>query len=387
MAFTCAPQPSTPQRLDASKLIYTYTNSPRDVPDAANACTGNETICTDHMILATWHATKGWSTPELRRYGPLSLMPTASCLHYATECFEGLKAYRGYDGKPRLFRTEHNAARMQMSCSRISLPCVDATDLQQLIHALLAVDAPKWLPEDRAGDFLYIRPTVIGTQLSLGVQAPQSATMYIPLVYMPRVDAVPCGMKLLTSPNDMARSWIGGFGYAKVGANYGPSVLASQAAAREGFHQTLWLYGEDGECTEAGGSNLFVVWLRKDGKKELVTAPLDDQLILDGVTRRSCLELATERFRDLVVTERKFTIDEVITAAANGCLLESFSAGTAWFITPVSHIRHRGQDIMISMGAHVEMGEATGKIKSCLTDIMYGRADHPWAGVITEKKW
>jgi branched-chain amino acid aminotransferase len=264
-------------------------------------------------------------------------MPTASCLHYATECFEGLKAYRGYDGKLRVFRTEHNAARMQMSCSRISLPCVDATDLQQLIYALLTVDAPKWLPKDRAGDFLYIQPMVIGTQLSLGVQAPQSATMYILLGYMPRVNAVPCGIKLLTSLNDMVRSWIGGFGYAKVSANYRPLVLASQAAAREGFHQTLWLYGEEGECTEAGGSKFFVVWLRKDGKKEV---------ILDGVTRRSCLELARERFRDLVVTERKFTIDEVINVAADGCLLESLSAGMAVsvsiFFFCSSNIRHVG---------------------------------------------
>ncbi|KAL4961614.1 WD40-repeat-containing domain protein [Aspergillus stella-maris] len=187
--------------------------------------------------------------PRAKELWPSESHANGVVLALCFECFEGLKAYRGYDGKPRLFRTEHNAAHMQMSCSRISLPCVDATDLQQLIHALLAVGAPKWLPEDRAGDFLYIRPTVIGTQPSLGVQAPQSATMYIPLGYMPRVDAVPCGMKLLTSPSDMDRSWIGGFGYAKVGASYGPSVLASQAAAREGFHQTLWLYGEDGECT------------------------------------------------------------------------------------------------------------------------------------------
>lgn len=77
--------------LDASKLTYTYTTTPRHVPD--NTTTSSSTICTDHMIPATW--TTSWSTPELRPYGPLTLLPTASCLHYATECFEGLKAYRG----------------------------------------------------------------------------------------------------------------------------------------------------------------------------------------------------------------------------------------------------------------------------------------------------
>ncbi|OKL59722.1 hypothetical protein UA08_05171 [Talaromyces atroroseus] len=379
-------QNGAPQPLNASKLIYTFTDSPRDVPDPAIACTGKETICTDHMILATWNAHTGWSAPELKPYGPLTLMPTASCLHYATECFEGLKAYRGYDGKLRVFRTEHNAARLQMSANRISLPFVDSKELQQLIYALISVDGSKWLPKSRAGDFLYLRPTLIGTQPSLGVQAPQSAMLYIIMGYMPRVDSVPGRMKLLTSPDNLVRSWVGGFGYAKVGANYGPSVLASQAASREGFHQTLWLYGEDGECTEAGGSNFFVVWLRKDGKKELVTAPLDDRLILDGVTRRSCLELAKERLSDeLEITERKFTINEIIDAAADGRLLESFSAGTAWFITPVSHIRHREHDIKIPMGVHGESGEVTGKIKGFLSNIMYGRVQHPWAAVVPER--
>ena len=98
-----------------------------------------------------------------------------------------------------------------------------------------------------------------------------------------------------------------------------------------GFHQILWLYGDQNECTEAGGSNFFVIWRRKgDGRKELITAPLDDKIILDGVTRRSCLELAAERLSsDLEVVERKFTISEVIQASAEGRLLEAFVSGTA----------------------------------------------------------
>ncbi|PYI08349.1 branched-chain amino acid aminotransferase II [Aspergillus sclerotiicarbonarius CBS 121057] len=388
MSSTSDVQQATPQPLDASKLIYTLADSPRDVPDPATSCAGDTTICTDHMILATWSATTGWSAPKLKPYGPLSIMPAASCLHYATECFEGLKAYRGSDGKLRVFRMEHNAARLQMSCNRISLPTVDTDQLIQLVHALLAVDGPKWLPEDQAGEFLYIRPTVIGTQSNLGVQAPRSAMFYIIMGYVARVDAVPGGMKLLTSPDNMVRSWVGGFGHAKVGANYGPSVIASQEASREGFHQILWLYGEDGECTEAGGSNFFVVWERKgDKQKELVTAPLDDRLILDGVTRRSCLELVRERLGgELEITERKFTINEVIEAAAEGRLLESFSVGTMWFVTPVSHIRHRGYDIKIPMGEQGEMGEVTGKLKGWLGDIMYGGVEHSWATVVSEKR-
>ena len=73
-----------------------------------------------------------------------------------------------------------------------------------------------------------------------------------------------------------------------------------------------------------------LVWRRKDGKKELITAPLENQLILDGITRRSCLELARQRLsNDLEITERKYTIGELIEAEVEGRLLESFAAGTA----------------------------------------------------------
>ncbi|KAG8410752.1 hypothetical protein J3458_016850 [Metarhizium acridum] len=373
--------------LDASKLTYSLTKSPRPVPDQATANAGDETIATDHMVTATWKASTGWGAPELKTYGPLSLMPTASCLHYATECFEGLKVFRGYDGKLRVFRPDRNCARMHMSAGRISLPLFEPAELEKLMVALLSVDGPRWLPADQPGHFLYIRPTLIGTQSQLGVQAPREAMLYIIVTFMPRMDSPPGGMRLHTSPEDMVRAWVGGFGYAKVGANYGPSLMATQDARRRGFHQVLWLYGARGECTEAGASNFFVVWVRKDGKRELITAPLDDKLILDGVTRRSCLDIVRERMAgEIDVTERKYTIDELVEADAEGRILESFAAGTAYFICPVSQIHHRGKDINIPMGPEGTAGEVTTKIKTWIGDIMYGREQHEWGVVIPEKE-
>lgn len=333
-----------PSELDASKLTYKLTTSPRVVPEEATANAGLETICTDHMVTATWSDAHGWATPELKPYGPLNLMPTASCLHYATECFEGLKCFRGFDGKLRIFRPSKNTARMRMSSARISLPVFPPDELEKLMIALLAVDGPKWLPKDRAGNFLYLRPTMIGTQAALGVAAPKEAMLYIIVSFMPRMDAPQGGMRLHTSPEDMVRAWVGGFGYAKVGANYGPSLMATQDARRRGFHQILWLYGPQGECTEAGASNFFVVWKRKsDGKKEIITAPLDDKLILDGVTRASCLDIVRDRLAgEIEVTERKYTIDELVEADAEGRILESFAAGTA-VSPPPSRFRFRPQ--------------------------------------------
>jgi branched-chain amino acid aminotransferase len=317
--------------LDASKLTTTLADpNARQVPDEATACSGNETICTDHMITAVWNHTTGWATPELKPYGPLSLMPTASVLHYATECFEGLKAFRGHDGALRLFRPDLNAKRMLMSTLRISLPAFDPAELEKLILALMAVDGPKWLPKSRPGSYLYLRPAVIGTQAQLGVQAPKEALLFITASFMPRMDAPVGGMRLHTNPEDMIRAWVGGFGYAKVGANYGPSLLATNEARERGFGQILWLYGPEGFCTEAGASNFFVVWRTKEGALQLVTAPLDDKLILDGVTRRSVVQLAKERLQgEVEVVERKYTIDEVVEADKEGRLVEAFAAGTA----------------------------------------------------------
>ncbi|KAI3390731.1 hypothetical protein diail_8779 [Diaporthe ilicicola] len=383
---TNADAPSKLAELDASKLTYTLTQNPRPVPDEATANSGTETICSDHMITAAWSVSSGWAAPELKPYGPLSLMPTASCLHYATECFEGLKAYRGFDGKLRLFRPDCNAQRFLMSSTRISLPGFPPAELERLILALMAVDGPKWLPRDRPGSFLYIRPAMIGTQAQLGVQAPKEALLFITVSFMPRLDAPQGGMRLHTSPEDMVRAWVGGFGYAKVGANYGPSLLATQEARNRGFGQILWLYGPEGYCTEAGASNFFVVWKCKEtGRTQLVTAPLDDRLILDGVTRRSVVQLARERLGDEVdIVERKYTIDEVLEADREGRMIESFAVGTAYFVCPVSLIHHRGKDVSFGMGDG-EGGKYTQTIKKWMKDIMYGGDDHAWGVVVQEE--
>ncbi|KAF6817408.1 branched-chain amino acid aminotransferase [Colletotrichum plurivorum] len=374
--------------LDASKLVFNRTKEPRAVPDLASANAGPETICTDHMVAATWKASSGWSAPELKPYGPISLMPTASVLHYATECFEGLKAYRGFDGKLRLFRPDRNCERMLMSSTRIALPSFPPKELEKLLLALMAVDGPKWLPRDRPGSFLYLRPTMIGTQSQLGVQAPSEAMLYIICSFMPTMDSPAGGMRLHTSPEDMVRAWVGGFGYAKVGANYGPSLLATAEARSRGFGQILWLYGKEQYCTEAGASNFFVVWKNAEsGRTEIVTAPLDDRLILDGVTRRSVLQLIRERMGDEVdVVERRYTIDEVVEADREGRLVESFAAGTAFFVCPISLIHHRGTDVQIGMGGAGEGGDYTLRIKQWMKDIMYGGEQHEWGVVVQEEQ-
>jgi branched-chain amino acid aminotransferase len=339
------------------------------------------------MVTVTWTESQGWHAPELKAYGPLSLMPTASVLHYATECFEGMKLYRGFDGRLRLFRPQLNAKRMNMSASRIALPAFDEEEFLKLIVKLCAVDGPKWLnKESRQGSFLYIRPTMIASDPALGVQRPKEALLYIILTCFPAMDTNPAGMRLLASRDDMVRAWPGGFGFAKVGANYGPTLLCQGEARARGYNQILWLFGgkEDPLITEAGASNFFVVWRTAEGQREVVTAPLGDKIILDGVTRRSVLELARTRLPDVQVVERQIGIKELWAAHREGRLEEAFVCGTAFFVSSVSCINWREEEMNIKVDAE-GMGPYAGMIKGWLKGIMYGKERNEWGYVVEEE--
>lgn len=129
--------------LDASLLKITLTSSPRPVPSADSPEIWNFSYASDHMVTVNWTSTHGWYAPELKPYGPLSIMPTASCLHYATQAFEGMKGFRGYDGKLRLFRPSVNCKRLLSSTARVALPGFPAGEVEKLIKALMKVDGPR----------------------------------------------------------------------------------------------------------------------------------------------------------------------------------------------------------------------------------------------------
>jgi branched-chain amino acid aminotransferase len=287
---------------------------------------------------------------------------------------------------------------MLMSTNRIALPAFDPEELLKLIVKLCATDGEKWLPKDRPGQFLYIRPTMIASDPALGVERPKEALLFVILCCFAPMGDMSGGIKLLASQDDMCRAWPGGFGYAKVGANYGPSLVAQGEARKRGYHQILWLFGDDCTITEAGASNFFVVWRTKEGKLQLVTADLNERIVLDGVTRRSILELARSRLTEssedipsdlesVEVVERKFNVFDIKEAADEGRLVEAFAAGTAWFVAPISQIHFRGKDIDVPM-AKGDAGAYASAFKSWLKGIMWGSdgmESHEWGRVIDEE--
>lgn len=93
-----------------------------------------------HMLVVEWDSQSGWKIPRIVPFGSLALSPAANVLHYSSTCFEGMKAYRGIDGKIRLFRPSMNMARFNRSAARIGLPTVDEDTLLQLIWKLIKID-------------------------------------------------------------------------------------------------------------------------------------------------------------------------------------------------------------------------------------------------------
>ena len=123
---------------------------------------------------------------------------------------------------------------------------------------------------------------------------------------------------------------------------------------------------------------------KETGKKQMITAPLGDKIILDGVTRRSVLELARSRLADVEVVERQLGIKEVWSAYTEGRLEEAFVCGTAFFVSSVSCISWREEEMNIKVDEE-GMGPHAGTIKTWLKGIMYGKERNDWGYVVEEE--
>ncbi|KAL9576353.1 MAG: hypothetical protein Q9203_007760 [Teloschistes exilis] len=335
------------------------------------------------MLSIEWTASQGWLPPRITPYQNLSLDPATCVFHYAFEAFEGMKAYKSAEGGLRLFRPDRNMRRLNRSAERIALPTFDGEAFTDLIAKFTRLEE-RFIPAAR-GYSLYLRPTLIGTHRTLGVGPPGSALLY--LIASPVGPYYPTGFRAvsLAATTSAVRAWPGGVGDRKLGANYAPCIVPQLKAAKRGYHQNLWLWGEEEFVTEVGTMNLFVCIKERDGvdgegRKCLWTAPLDGT-ILEGVVRESVLELARERLgkEGWNVEERSFTMRELAEAADEGRLLEVFGTGTAAVVAPVRMINWRGRDVDCGLKEGEEAGEVARRLKGWIDEIHYGDVEHPWS--------
>ncbi len=321
---------------------------------------------TDHMFTMRWNKNKGWHDPRIEPYGPFSLTPATLVFHYGQAIFEGMKAYRGTDGKIYFFRPANNFARMSRSAERICMPALDEELALQGLKSLVSLDR-EWVPRAE-GATLYIRPVMIAVEPNVGLRASLDYLFFI--IACPVGAYYPEGFKptKIYVEDKYVRAVPGGVGEAKTAANYAASVLAQKEAKDKGFSEVLWLDGVERRfIEEVGTSNIFFVL---DG--ELVTPPLQGS-ILPGITRDSVLQLA--RSWGGKVSERAVTIDEIMAAAADGRLQESFGTGTAAVISPIGELTYKGHTVEINKG---EAGPVSQRLYSELQAIQFGRQQDPF---------
>lgn len=157
-------------------MVIEKTKSPKEKPAKDHNYVFGK-VTTDHMLEIDWHETSGWGKPIISPYRPFSIDPANSTLHYALECFEGLKAYPAADNKTiNLFRPIENMKRMKVSFDALAFPTFDADELLKLVMKLVEIDVD-WMPW-RDKHSLYIRPTGISMENSLGVRPASSVKLF-----------------------------------------------------------------------------------------------------------------------------------------------------------------------------------------------------------------
>lgn len=331
---------------------------------------------TDHMLTIDWSAKEGWERPVIGPLKNLEIHPAAKVLHYAVEVFEGMKAYKGVDSQVRLFRPDLNLNRLHRSTLRSALPAFDKEELLNCLKKLVSIEKD-WIPKSTSAS-LYIRPTFIGTEPTLGVSATNRAKLYI--LASPTGPYFPTGFKPVTllADNKYIRAFPGGVGNFKVGSNYGPTIYVGIEAQKQGCQQVLWLFGEEEYLTEAGTMNMFIVIKNDQGETELITPPLDGT-ILEGVTRQSILDLA-RRWGKIKVSERPMKMGEALTLLEKNRLLEMFGSGTACVVCPIEALLYKGKKHQIP--TMTSGAPFMSRFAKELSDIQYGRTAHEWAPIV-----
>ena len=319
----------------------------------------------DHMFCMDYERGRGWHSPRVQPYGPLSLDPAALVLHYGQEVFDGLKAFRTGEDAVRLFRPRDYMERMNRSAERLCMPPVDIEFVLKALKELVTVDRD-WVPRAR-GASLYIRPVTIATEAALGVKVSKKYLFYVVTGPVGAYYAEGFNPTRILVTDRYVRAVRGGIGEVKTAGNYAASLLAAEEAYAQGYTQVLWLDAcSRSNVEEVGTSNIFFLL-----KGVLVTPPLSGS-ILPGVTRRSVIQLA--RDWAVPVEERAISIEEVIHGIRAGNLTEMFASGTAAVISPVGQIGYKGEDYTVNQGV---VGELSQLLFDEITGIQYGERPDP----------
>ena len=338
------------------------TETPKQKPTDESKL-GFGKIFTDHMFIMEYNKTEGWHNARIVPFGPIPTHPASTVLHYGSEIFEGLKAYRRKDGEVQLFRPLENIRRMNRSANRMCLPEIPEDMALEALTTFIELEKD-WVPSAN-GTSLYIRPFMFGNDETLGVHAVKNATFIIitsPVgsYYKEGINPV----KIMIESEDV-RAVRGGTGEAKCGGNYAASNRAGERAEKLGYSQVLWLDGVHRKYIEEVGA--MNVMFKING--EIVT-PMLAGSILPGITRKSIIELLkSEGYK---VSERLISVDELEKALEEGALEEAWGCGTAAVVSPIGELCYKDKKFVINGG---KIGETTQHLYDTLTGIQWGKIE------------
>lgn len=317
------------------------------------------TVFAPEMPIAYFHEGK-WGDTQWQASDNITLHPGAHVLHYGSEIFEGMKAFRHEDGSVHIFRLDAGVERMCQSAKSLYLPIPDAKQLSEMI--IQAVKKAEDIVPDQRGA-LYIRPALIGTTPNIGnaTHPTDDAALYI--LTSPVGDYLKVGAELRVLVETHHQRCAPHMGSIKSGGNYA-SALHWAMEAEKKYHAKQVLFCPNGDVQETGASNFMII----DGKT-IITKALTSEF-LHGITRRTVLQIAQDN--GYQVEERHFTVDELKERIDNGA--EAILTGTAAVISPISTFIIDEKDVP------VQSNEAGLAIRQLITDIQYGRAPdtHGW---------
>lgn len=311
---------------------------------------------TDYNVRCAYKEGK-WGELEVTDSVMIDLHMASTCLHYGQEAFEGLKAFRGKDGKTRIFRLEENALRLQASCRGIMM-----AELPIEIFKNAVLEAVKrnerFVPPYESGASLYIRPLLIGTGAQVGVKP---ASEYLFVVFVTPVGPYfKAGFK--PTPYAILRGYDRaaplGTGTIKVGGNYAASLVAGEIAHEKGYSAVLYLDAKEKKyIDECGPANFFGI------KNNTYITPKSES-ILPSITNKSLMVLAEEL--GMKVERRPIPVEELATFEEAG------ACGTAAVISPVLRIDDLDENKSYVFSKDGEAGPVSLQLYNKLRAIQYG---------------
>lgn len=279
-------------------------------------------VFTDHLFECDFK-NGAWQQPVIKPYQPFLLDPSAKVFHYGQAIFEGMKAYKDDNNDLWLFRPDENYKRFNASAVRMAMPEVPEEVFMNGLNELLKIDEA-WVKKG-LGNTMYIRPFMIAT--GDGVVANPSSEYKFMIILSPAKAYYSGEVKVLIAEH-YSRAANGGIGAAKAAGNYAAQFYPTTLANKEGFQQVIWT--DDATHTKLEEAGTMNVFFRINDT--LLTAPVSER-ILDGITRKSLIELAQKE--GINVEVRPVLVSELVEASKNGTLKEIFGAGTAAVVNPI----------------------------------------------------